>query len=98
MSLPCTVCRVLLFLTCSLCVPGQSPFDIARNSDSANRSSTDPLAGLPDSELGDRPRTAFERVQWSLANAPPFHRIASPTRRPARCPSQNCATHLLKRS
>lgn len=72
MSLPCTVCRVLLFLTCSLCVPGQSPFDIAANSDIANMSSPDPFAGPPDSVPGDRPRTALERVQWTLANASTF--------------------------
>lgn len=72
MSLPCTVCRALLLLTCSLCVAGQSPFDIARNSDVANMSSTDPLAGPPGTVPGDRPRTAIERVQWALANAPRF--------------------------
>jgi tetratricopeptide (TPR) repeat protein len=72
MSLPCTVCRVLLFLTCSLCVPGQNPFDIASNSDIANMSSAGPLAGPPGSELGDRPRTTIERTQWALANTPTF--------------------------
>jgi Tfp pilus assembly protein PilF len=71
MSLPCTVSRVLLFLICSVCVPGQSPFDIARNSDIAHNNPTDPLAVSSDSDE-DRPRTALERVQRTLANAPTF--------------------------
>jgi Tfp pilus assembly protein PilF len=72
MSLPCITGRVLLFITCTICSYGQSPFDLDHNSDRATRNPSDPLGDPPDGDLADRPRTVFERVQRTLASAPNF--------------------------